>query len=400
VTAEPERATETAEELLEDAPCGYICTRVDGTIIRVNRTLESWTGIPRDRLLAGMRFQDLLPGGSRIYYETHYAPLLLMQGSVREIAVEIIRADGSRLPALINSVLRLEAGGESGVIRTAIFDATDRRRYEQELLRAKQREHDIAAQLQRSLLSGELPVSPQLALEISYSPAIRGLEVGGDWYDAFWVTEDEVVGLVVGDVVGRGVAAAATMGQLRSAVRALASTGLGPGATLRALDEYARRHHVGRMTTVVYAQLGLQTGSFRFACAGHPPPLVLPSNLDPFFAWEGRSTPLGVFGVADRAEACCTLDPGSTVLLYTDGLIERRLSTVDDGMSRLRAAILSGRRESLKRMVERLVRELPDAQHSDDVCLLAAHLTHSPPVSGSEGASAPATESPVAATPR
>ncbi len=372
---EPGDASTHEQDLLRDAPCGYVCTRSDGTIVEVNRTLESWTGIAREDLLAGLRFQDLLAVGSRIYYETHYAPLLQMQGSVREIAIELSRADGSRMPALINSVLGPDREDGVKVIRTAIFDATDRRRYEQELLRASRREHDIAAQLQRSLLSGELPVSPGLELEISYAPAVRGLEVGGDWYDAFWVNDAGRLGLVVGDVVGRGIAAAAGMGQLRSAIRALASTGLEPAATLHALDEYVRRHRVGRMTTVIYAVLDLRTGALRFACAGHPPPLILPRAGEPYFEWEGRSPPLGVFNAPRRAEAACTLDAGSTVVLYTDGLIETRDPTATDGMTRLREeALRRPEPEPLNDVVARIMHALPDQDHRDDVCLLAARL--------------------------
>ncbi|MDQ6605931.1 MAG: SpoIIE family protein phosphatase [Actinomycetota bacterium] len=372
---ETELLKDTAEDLFEEAPCGYLSTRLDGTIIQVNRTFEAWTGRSRLDLLAGMRFQDLLSPGGRIYHETHYAPLLRMQGSVRGIAVEILRADGSALPALINSMLRRDEDGRGRVIRTTIFDATDRRRYEQELLRASQREHEIAQQLQRSLLAGELPASPALELEIFYSPAVRGLAVGGDWYDSFWIESDTTVGLVVGDVVGRGIPAAATMGQLRSAVRALASTGLGPAAMLNALDEYSRRHGVGEMTTLVYAELALETGVFRFACAGHPPPLIFEPGREPDYAWGGRSTPLNPHGDSGgRSESCCSLRSGAVVLLYTDGLIERRSSPQPDGESRLREELAAHRNEPLKEIAQGIVRALRDPSHSDDVCLLAAQF--------------------------
>jgi len=102
------------------------------------------------------RFQDLLSPGGRMYYETHYAPLLHMQGSVRAIAVEIVRADRSRLSALVNSVLRRDDDGRPQAVWTSVFGATDRRAY-QEPLRASRREHDIAQRLQRSMLSGTLP---------------------------------------------------------------------------------------------------------------------------------------------------------------------------------------------------------------------------------------------------
>ncbi|MCA1690376.1 MAG: serine/threonine-protein phosphatase [Actinobacteria bacterium] len=194
------------------------------------------------------------------------------------------------------------------------------------------------------MLSGVLPSAPDLSVEVAYHPAERGLEVGGDWYDAFWVLDDHTAGLVIGDVVGRGLQAAAAMGQLRSAVRALASTGLGPAALLTALDRYAARHGVGWMTTLVYAELCLASRRLRYACAGHPPPVIVSPGREPEFAWEGRSMPLAAHLQAGRprGEATCELAPGSTVLLYTDGLIERRDQPLDEGMTRLQAALADG----------------------------------------------------------
>jgi sigma-B regulation protein RsbU (phosphoserine phosphatase) len=365
----------TAEELFEEAPCGYVSTRVDGTIIQVNRTFESWTGRARRDLLGQARFQDLLSPGGRIYYETHYAPLLQMQGSVREIAVEIVRADGSLLPALINSVLRRDEAERPRVIRTTIFDATDRRRYERELLRARRQEHETAEQLQRSLLSGELPVASGLALDVSYRAAIKGTEVGGDWYDAFWLDEGATVGLVVGDIVGRGITAAAAMGQLRSAVRAFASPGLGPAGVLTALDGYSRRHRVGEMATVVFAQLGVATGSLCFACAGHPPPIVNNPGETPRFAWEGRSVPINAYpDSGPRLESRLSLERGGTLLMYTDGLIEHR-NRADDGLARLLETVAGGLHLPFDGFAARVAQALRDPAEADDVCLLATHLS-------------------------
>jgi sigma-B regulation protein RsbU (phosphoserine phosphatase) len=376
VTSEGELIEETAEDLFEDAPCGYLSTRPDGTIVRVNRTFEAWTGLRREDLVGARRFQDLLSPGGRIYHETHYAPLLRMQGSVSEIAVEIVRADGTRLPALINSVLRSAADGSPQSVRTTVFDATDRRRYEQELLRARRQERETAQELSRSLLSGNLPVAPGLEVAVAYQPAVRGLEVGGDWYDAFWLDDGDTIGLVVGDVVGRGIGAAATMGQLRSAVRALAATGLGPGPLLDALDAYAERHDVGRMTTLVCAQLELGSRTLRYACAGHPPPLVLRPADEPCFAWGGRSTPLDIYlaPAKPRSEAELTLPPSSTLLLYTDGLIERRSESLQDGMDRLVIEAASRRDEPAANLAVEVVRVLHDPENIDDVCLLVARV--------------------------
>jgi len=373
VTGDDELLEDTAEDLFENAPCGYLSTLPDGTIVKVNRTFETWTGLRREDLLGAKRFQDLLSPGGRIYHETHYAPLLRMQGSVREIAVEIVRADGTRLPALVNSVLRSDEQGHPQLVRTTVFDATDRRGYEQELLRARRQEQDIAQQLSRSLLSGSLPAAPGFEVEVVYRPAVSGLEVGGDWYDAFWL-DDDTVGLVVGDVVGRGIGAAATMGQLRSAVRALALTGLDPGRLLDTLDAYTERHDVGLMTTLISAQLGLGSRRLRYACAGHPPPVILSPGEEPRFAWEGRSAPLGVRLDGPRGEAALTLEAGSTVLLYTDGLIERRSESLTDGLDRLLREVAGHRDETVARLAPAVVRALHDPQHVDDVCVLAARV--------------------------
>jgi len=135
---------ESAEDLYENAPCGYLSTLPGGTILKVNQTFLTWTGHRREDLVGHKRFQDLLTPGGRIFHETHYAPLLQMQGEVREIAVEVICADGRRLPALINSVLRKDAAGRPLLSRTTVFNAADRKEYERELLRERQRAEQAA----------------------------------------------------------------------------------------------------------------------------------------------------------------------------------------------------------------------------------------------------------------
>lgn len=364
---------ESAEDLFENAPCGYLSCRPDGTIIRVNRTFEEWTGFTRDALL-GRRFRELLAPAGRIYHETHYLPVLQLQGSVREIALEIVRADGTRLPALINSTLHHESG-RPAIVRTTVIDATGRRAYERELLRARRRDQEVAQQLQRSLLSGELASSATLEVDFAYLTGQHDVEVGGDWYDAFWLQDGVRVALVVGDVVGRGIAAAAAMGQLRSAIRALASTGLGPGPLLDTLDRYVARHSIGHMTTVVYAELELDAGRLRYACAGHPPPIVIPPGQPPRYVWDGRSRPLDAVASSDsRPQASVRLEPGGVLLLYTDGLVERRTQSIDDGLDRLLAEIPRHDMTDLGGLLAGVVRGVVD-EHDDDICLLAARRT-------------------------
>jgi PAS domain S-box-containing protein len=365
---------ETAEELFEDAPCGYLATTPDGRIVRANRTFERLTGLTREDLVA-RRFADLLTGGGRIYHETHYAPLLRMQGWVREIALDIRRADGSLLPALVNSVLAEDIEGRPALVRTAVFDATDRRRYEQELLRARERERDIAVRLARSLLVGDLPRHEALDVDVVYQPA-DDLEAGGDWYDAFWLTEGASVALVVGDVVGRGLGAAASMGQLRSAVRALAGTGLSPGALLEAMDRYCARHGLGEMTTMACAALDLRDGALTLACAGHPPPIVIEPTAPARLVWEGRSPPLAarVHG-RPRDETTLRLEPGASILLFTDGLFERADRPLLEGLDEVVRSADAARDEPVTALTRSIVDALvPGTGRRDDVCLLAARL--------------------------
>jgi phosphoserine phosphatase RsbU/P len=361
-----------AQALFEEAPCGYVICAPDGAIRRANRTLEAWLGIERAQLL-GRRLQDLLGQGGRIYYETHIGPLLLMQGAVREIAVELSHADGSSRAALLNAVVERGPDGEPASLRVMLFDATERRRYERELLAARAREQAVADELQRSLLAGAPPHAPGLTIDVAYRTAVRGQAAGGDWHDAFWLQDGATVAVVAGDVVGRGISAAATMGQLRSATRALAGTGLGPAETLEALDRFARRHEVGRMATVVMAEVGLAGGAVRYACAGHPPPIVVGPSCPAEPQWAGRSVPLDAH-LSDgqpRAEGELTLADGATLVLYTDGLIERRGRLIDDGIDVLCSTLDRLVAAGEPQLATAATRAVHDPGHIDDMCAVA-----------------------------
>ncbi|AKJ05671.1 PAS domain S-box-containing protein [Archangium gephyra] len=143
---------ESAEELYEHAPCGYISTRPDGLIIKVNQTFLSWTGYQREELLGRKRFYELLTMAGRIFHETHYAPLLRMQGFVRELRLELVCANQLTLPILINSVQKKDAAGTPLLNRTTIFNATERKLYERELLLAR-RKAEQEAQNKAALLA-------------------------------------------------------------------------------------------------------------------------------------------------------------------------------------------------------------------------------------------------------
>jgi serine/threonine-protein kinase RsbW len=684
------------EELYDSAPCGYLSTLPDGTIVKVNATFLAWTGYSRGALVGRRRFQELLTPGGRIYHETHFAPLLRLQDSVQEMALDVVCTDGRRMPALVNSVLGRDDRGEPRVIRTTVFNATERRGYERELMlsrraaeasesrirvlqeivgelaaaatevevaaaaarapsaafaaagstiwlldadraqlvlaastdpspaaveeipigasrliadvargrelrfagsvddarevspeladmlirqgrrsalllplitgpydgdgavlgvlacgfteprelsdgelglsrllgqhagqalerarlyddarrrearamfladttraldeihrlvpraqrlvarvvpeiaewasvrlligtgvvaeaggpapdsarlsarisavvitgqvqfvddgpdpyvsdpyvavlpltvrgrvlgtlslrlppggrtpdteaiflgdladraalacenaRLYEQERAIAQTLQRSLLAADMPADPRFAVESHYQPATEDLEVGGDWFDAFLITRDKLA-VVVGDVVGRGIDAASTMGQLRSAIRALASAEAGPARLLERLDAFVGRVEAARMATVVYAEIQLSTSTMTYACAGHLPPLVQPPGEPPELLWGGRSAPLGSrAGRTARTEATALLTAGSRLLLYTDGLIERRDRPLDEGFGLLAAAFADRRDMPLPGLPAAMAAELVGIEHPDDVCLLCVAL--------------------------
>jgi serine/threonine-protein kinase RsbW len=237
--------------------------------------------------------------------------------------------------------------------------------------RLYEHERETAHILQQSLLTGEAPDDPRIEIATWYLPGTDDLEVGGDWYDTFPVGDGRI-GIVVGDVVGRGINAASTMGQLRSATRALAGAHLGPARLLEHLDRFVDRLEAGRMATLVYAEICLDTGVMRYTCAGHPPPILVEQTGNPQLLWEGRSMPLGVRAdVKPRIDAEVTLRPGARLLLYTDGLVETRTSVVTDGMA-LVASKLSQHREAPPAELLRILTDhmLDEHRGDDDVCLL------------------------------
>jgi PAS domain S-box-containing protein len=136
---------DSLRELYERAPCGYLFTLPDGTITRVNQTFLDWTGYERGELVSGRRFQDLLTVAGKIFYENQYAPLLRLQGFVNEVAFDLVRPNQEPLPVLVNSVERRGADGPPLLVASTIFNATDRRAYERELLRARQEAERLAA---------------------------------------------------------------------------------------------------------------------------------------------------------------------------------------------------------------------------------------------------------------
>ena len=191
----------------------------------------------------------------------------------------------------------------------------------------------IAETLQRSLLPRTLPRVPGLRMAARYLPAADETAVGGDWYDVIELRNHRI-GFVIGDVAGHGMAAATFMGQLRSAIRAYALDTESPAEVITKLAEFSDRMH-SRMATVIYATLNLNTWEVRFARAGHPYPLLLHSDGTSEFLADRGGPPLGTLGGHTYEEEAVTLAAGESLLLYTDGLIERRGHMLAEGEAHL-----------------------------------------------------------------
>jgi serine phosphatase RsbU (regulator of sigma subunit)/anti-sigma regulatory factor (Ser/Thr protein kinase) len=232
-----------------------------------------------------------------------------------------------------------------------------------------QREHRVAGTLQRSLMTERLPQPAGLAVASRYLPASTEATIGGDWYDI--IALEGRIGLVIGDVAGHGVSAAATMGQLRMALRAYALDGLPPAVALDRLNRLMRELQPGAMATVLYGHLDSESRNLCFASAGHPPPLLILGPHDARYLEDGRAPPLGVTSRVSFAQATTWIQPGATLVLYTDGLVERRRASIDDRFRLLRR-VAGEAPDDLEASCDHLLAQLLDeGGPTDDVALLA-----------------------------
>jgi GAF domain-containing protein/anti-sigma regulatory factor (Ser/Thr protein kinase) len=232
------------------------------------------------------------------------------------------------------------------------------------------RQHTVAELLQRTLLPARLPDVPGLEMAARYLPAADDTHVGGDWYDVV-VLPQARVGVAIGDVVSRGVRAAAVMGQMRTALRAYALDGDGPGHVLDQLDRLVRGLGEREMATVAYAVMDPAASVMRLALAGHLPPLLVSAAGEVRTLDAVRSRPIGVTAARRYEEVEVPLQPGDTLVLYTDGLVERRGQSIDEGIAALAeaAAGLAGR--AAEEICDRLLAAAGAEMVADDIAVLA-----------------------------
>ncbi|MFG2629670.1 SpoIIE family protein phosphatase [Streptomyces sp. NPDC048473] len=258
-------------------------------------------------------------------------------------------------------------GSEGGVLVYAA-DVTDHAEAAERLRASERRHRETAVTLQRSLLPQELEQPDDLRIAATYQPGGTDAAVGGDWYDVITLGAGRTA-LVIGDVMGRGVRAAAVMGQLRTAVRAYARLDLPPHEVLQLLDGLAAEIDASQIATCAYAVHDPNEGRLVYASAGHLPILVCDEDGTVHRAEDPTGPPLGTGGWI-HTSGTIDLPPGSTAVLYTDGLVERRSEDIDEGVAALERA-LSGAKGSPQVVCDRLIRSLGvTAEHDDDVAVL------------------------------
>ncbi|MFJ9197454.1 SpoIIE family protein phosphatase [Streptomyces flaveolus] len=386
----PSMLEDSPDDLYDNAPCGYVSTLLDGHIAKINATLLGWLGYERGDLVGRRTFSDLLTVGGRLYHETHFAPLLRMKGEISGIALEMQAVDGTRLPVLVTSIVKRGSDGQPLLIRSTVFDARDRRAYEQELLRARQesereraRLRQLATTLQTTLLPPTLANVPGLDVAAHYHIASID-EVGGDFYDLFSLAAG-TWGLFLGDVCGKGAAAAAVTSLARYTLRAAAVYDPDPAAVLSNLNTVLLHEYHGaepRFCTVVFGLLTPdgEQGGFRITLAsgGHPPALLMRADGSADYLPTPGGQLIGVLPDADIATTTLRLDAGDTLLLHTDGLTEAHTAVRGDRYGD-EALLAFGRAlaPATARQTVSAVRDLLDTLGSgvdDDAAVLAVHV--------------------------
>ena len=235
------------------------------------------------------------------------------------------------------------------------------------------RQRTVSETLQQSLLPENLPDIPGLATAARYIPGGPDVDIGGDWYDVVQLP-GAGIGLALGDVVGRGERAAALMGQLRNAVRAYAFEGRSPAQVMDRINGLLLDGSSDYMATMIFGILDTETGDFSYVNAGHPPPLLVSPENEARFLDTGHGPPVGSLPTARYTETTVQLSPGTTLLLYTDGLVEDRTTPLDEGLLRLCEAAIEGPGD-LEAFCSHVMRSvIGTTPCNDDVALLAVQL--------------------------
>jgi PAS domain S-box-containing protein len=350
-------------DLADSAPVMIWTTDTRGLVTFVNEGWMRFTGTTLAEELGSSWALGVHPEDVEQMLDSWHMALAARE--VWEYEYRLMSHGGEYRWVVDRGVPRYEGGSFVGYVGAAV-DIHERILMQHQLREVYEIEHTIAETLQRSLLPERLPEIEGLRLEARYLPS--GEAIGGDWYDAL-ERMDGRVALIVGDVVGHGLRAAATMGQLRNAFRAYGLIESSPAEVMARVNRLVMSGE-DAMATVLYLVLDRETGEVTYSAAGHPPPLLLAPDGARFLE-GGRSMPIGAADPAVFREASGVVPPGSTLLLYTDGLVERRGVPLENSLEAL-AEAAGEAEEDLSKLCDRLLGSvLPQLDPSDDVALLA-----------------------------
>lgn len=334
--------TELARAILECQPVGTLVVDAHTMVKYANPAAVEMLGVPPARL---MREAFGLP-----LVSNHVTDINVPgeAGTVRTLAMRVTELDG-----------------EPGNRLVTLFDVSGR-------TRLYEHEHRLVETLQRSLLLERMPELPGVRLAARYIPGEGEVRVGGDWYDAI-LLPDGRLGLVIGDVAGHGIGSAALMSQLRNALRAYALEHQSTSGVVHRLDTLLYHLEPRALATMVYLIYEPESGALSLTAAGHPYPLLVTADDRRVFLEGGRTLPLGAAEPSGREVETVTLAPGSTLVLYTDGLIERRSSPLDAGFKTLASLVRPGLSDPEQTCDALVAGLLGEERPADDVAILVLH---------------------------
>jgi PAS domain S-box-containing protein len=335
----------------------------------VNWSLEMYRihGLRRDEPITFERAIEFAVRDDQVRIQANVARALEERRElIPDIEYRIVRPDGSTRTLYGKArAIRSTDGSVRRMVGT-VQDVTERRELE--------REHRIAEILQQALLPERLPQLVGIGLAARYVPAEEGSAAGGDWYDVIELS-DGGVALVIGDVAGHGTEAASVMGQVRMAVRAFSLEGHAPRVVVGRVHDLLRSLYEGeQMVTMLYLIVDPTTWEATMVNAGHPPPLLLDPRGGASYLESPTGLPVGLNWSLPYEESIALLRPGATLVLYTDGLIDRRDVEVGEGLERLLEAATDTVGMDIDRLCGMLLETLVPADASDDVAILAARL--------------------------
>ncbi|GAA1908301.1 hypothetical protein GCM10009716_17810 [Streptomyces sodiiphilus] len=305
------------------------------------------------------------------YWSPVNAPVLGPNGQVKLIMHRV-----EEVTDLVQHIGMPEGGKRQQVLEAELYArARELAKANEHLRQAHARERQVALTLQSAMLPTPKPFG-KVRGAVRYRPAADTLNVCGDWYDLVTMPDGRIA-VAVGDVVGHGLAAAGVMGQLRSAISASVRVAGGPAQALDALEVYAESVQGAEATTVIQAVIDNRERSITYSSAGHPPPILLHPNGAVEFLDRATDPPLGTRLLpSPRPEARTHYLPDSLLVLYSDGLIERRGEDIDIGLARLAGSLVRHARQDPEALADSLLADLEDPQGTtDDTALIVLRLT-------------------------